>query len=637
LPISSAKKNGNEGDTMNNKYNVQDFFNIESSREDYDMEFKAAKGKDGKGELPKSLWETYSAMANTDGGMILLGIEEKKEKLKYVHLENTDKIIKDLWNGLNNPQKVSVNLLQNEDVFTLKSPKGENLLAINVPRALRTQRPVYKKNNPLTGSYRRNNDGDYKCSEQVVKQMLGDQANDTRDANILEGYNYNDIDYETLKIYRQNFANLKPSHPFNDYDDYEFLRQIGAFASNRQSKVEGLTVAGLLMFGKLRSILDAVPNYIVDYQERPRSIAENRWIDRIHTDFSWSGNLYDFYRLVINKLYQELKVPFALIGDKRMDDTLVHEALREALVNTLIHADYNGNCSILVVKRPDLFGFRNPGTLRIPKEDILRGGLSDCRNRTLQKMFQLVNLGEQAGSGFPKIMKNWEQYKWRLPELDERIESNQTLLTLKTISLLPEDVVDELQNYFGRKFDELSNISKLALVTTKVDGCITHKRMMEITKEHPHDLSIALHSLVDKKLLCSEGAGRATFYFIPGFHPMADFDSTEFQSNITNSVHYDENSVHYDENSVHSERSLQALAALIKSKGRAPADFVQNIIIKMCAKKELSIRELAALLGRSEQTIRNNYVNRMCDKGLLLRKYPSVHHHPRQKYYSEKL
>lgn len=59
-----------------------------------------------------------------------------------------------------------------------------------------------------------------------------------------------------------------------------------------------------------------------------------------------------------------------------------------------------------LVKRPDLFGFRNPGLFRLPLEDALRGGVSDCRNRNLQKIFQLVGLGEQAGSGFPKIYKN---------------------------------------------------------------------------------------------------------------------------------------------------------------------------------------------------------------------------------------
>lgn len=78
-------------------------------------------------------------------------------------------------------------------------------------------------------------------------------------------------------------------------------------------------------------------------------------------------------------------------------------ALREALANVLVHADYSDRASVLVVKRPDMFGFRNPGLMRIPPEVAIRGGEHDCRNRTLHKMFRLVGIGEQAGSGIPKI------------------------------------------------------------------------------------------------------------------------------------------------------------------------------------------------------------------------------------------
>ena len=632
---------------------IKDFFEIESLREDYDMELKLAVGKEGSGSLPRNFWETYSAMANTEGGMILLGVAENKEKCEFVNIKNPGKLKKDIWNGLNNPQKVSVNILHNDDVFEVKAPEDKTLLAIKIPRASRKQRPVYINGNPLTGTYRRNNDGDYRCPDNVVKQMLGDQEKDTNDSAIIEEFGINDLNIDTLKIYRQNFANLKPVHPFNDYDNNEFLRQIGAYSQDRQTGKEGLTAAGLLMFGKLRAILDVFPNYIVDYQERPRAITENRWIDRIYTDFSWSGNLYDFYRLVINKLYANLKVPFALKGDQRIDDTPVHEALREAFVNTLIHADYKGNCSILIVKRPDLFGFRNPGTLRLPKEEILRGGISDCRNRNLQMMFRMVNLGEQAGSGVPKIMKNWELYKWRQPELEERLESDQTLLVLKTVSLLPEDAVEVLHKSYGQAFDELPNIEKLAMTTAKVDGCVTHKRLMDMSKEHPHDLTLALHGLVEKKMLCSEGAGRATFYYLPGQHPIQSAEERDiflhdntikpFISQATlsdkavKSVHYDKKSVHYDKKSVHCEADsvhfrIKNIALPIAGKGRVSAELMRQTILNICAVSELSIKELSELLMRSEQTIRINYINSLCEEGVLVRKFPNIIHHPKQKY-----
>ena len=120
-------------------------------------------------------------------------------------------------------------------------------------------------------------------------------------------------------------------------------------------------------------------------------------------DGSWSGNLYDFFRRVIQRLTADLKVPFVLRDGARIDDTPVHQAVREALVNCLIHADYTDRASVLVVKSPAGFSFRNPGMMRLPVAQALHGGASDCRNRTLHQMFLLINLGERAGSGLPKI------------------------------------------------------------------------------------------------------------------------------------------------------------------------------------------------------------------------------------------
>jgi len=127
----------------------------------------------------------------------------------------------------------------------------------------------------------------------------------------------------------------------------------------------------------------------------------------------------------------------------------VHEAIREALVNTLVHADYSGRVSVLVVKRPDLFGFRNPGNMRIPVEQAIQGGESDCRNRIIHQMFLMIGLGERAGSGVPKIYSGWKSEDWRPPALYEKDEPEQTLLELRMLDLLPRDVIENLQVKFG--------------------------------------------------------------------------------------------------------------------------------------------------------------------------------------------
>ncbi|MEX3816463.1 hypothetical protein AB3X96_40955 [Paraburkholderia sp. BR13439] len=244
--------------------------------------------------------------------------------------------------------------------------------------------------NPLRRTYERRNEGDFLLPEDRFRQLRGEQSETPRDATILPRYDIDDLDLESVAAYRQIFASRAPTHPFIAQALPEFLRSVQAWKKDRETGAEGLTIAGLLMLGKLNSILDAVPNYIVDYQVRPEARTEARWVDRITTDGSWSGNLFDFYRKVLAKLTADLKIPFVLDGMVRKGVTPVHEAVQEALVNALVHSDFSGRVSILVAKRPDMYGFRNPGLMRVPIEQAIRGGDSDCRNRLIQKMFQLV-------------------------------------------------------------------------------------------------------------------------------------------------------------------------------------------------------------------------------------------------------
>ena len=454
-------------------------------------------------------------MANTVGGTIFLGVKESPDlTIDIKGVADPNKVVKEFWNQLNNPQKVSCNLLSENHVTQFQF-EGKTLIAINVPRATRKERPVFIGVNPFSGTYRRQNDGDFRCPAEVVQRMIAEKSSDTLDAEICNRYSLDDIDAGTLSAYRQMFANRTPVHPFNELNDLEFLRNLGGWRENRETGEKGLTYAGLLMFGKLRSILDVFPKYIVDYREYGRMVSEEqRWDDRLTTDFSWPGNLFAFCRAVLPRLYQSLKVPFKLANGVRVDESPVHIALREALVNTLIHADYGEGGTILVVKRPDLFGFRNPGTLRIPKEDAIRGGTmnSDCRNRNLQKMFQMIGYADQAGSGFPKIYSGWASQDWKKPEFREDFKYRQTYLALRMTSLLPDDAVAAATTLFGERFGKLPPLERLAVVTALAEDEVTHSRLMELCTNHQADISSALRNLVHLNMLCSEGYGRGTVY-----------------------------------------------------------------------------------------------------------------------------
>lgn len=125
---------------------------IKSLRESQELECKLANGRDGKGALPNDIWETYSAFANTEGGDILLGLKENKNgSFELYGVANTQKVLDELWNGLNNPQKISHNLLRDHWVKII-SIDNKDLIQIHVPRSPRKYRPIYVNSNPLKGT-----------------------------------------------------------------------------------------------------------------------------------------------------------------------------------------------------------------------------------------------------------------------------------------------------------------------------------------------------------------------------------------------------------------------------------------------------------------------------------------------------
>ena len=165
-------------------------------------------------------------------------------------------------------------------------------------------RPVYVGENPYKGTYKRNHEGDYKCTRIQVKAMLRDQTENTIDMEVLDDIPMEDLNYETIRGYRNRHRSLRAGHPFERLSDDEYLRSIGAAAISREDKKLHPTAAGMLMFGDEYNIVRHFPEYFLDYREMlDPSI---RWTDRLQSSSGeWSGNICDFYFRVYNKIIKE--------------------------------------------------------------------------------------------------------------------------------------------------------------------------------------------------------------------------------------------------------------------------------------------------------------------------------------------
>ena len=121
---------------------INSIADLELLRESIEVECKLAAGRDGTGAVPEDFWPTYSAFANTQGGVVVLGLREKQQQFIAEGIVNLAKVRKELFDALNNKQKVSANLLT-DAMVTEVAIDGRIVMVIEVPRAARKQRPVF--------------------------------------------------------------------------------------------------------------------------------------------------------------------------------------------------------------------------------------------------------------------------------------------------------------------------------------------------------------------------------------------------------------------------------------------------------------------------------------------------------------
>ena len=386
--------------------------------------------------------------------------------------------------------------------------------------------------------------------------------------------------------------------------------------------------------------------YFVDYQEWGDDIEATRWLDRITPDGTWSGNLFDFYNKTILKLSENLKVPFVLKDGIRQEDTPVHKAVREALVNSIVHADYTDKSAILIIKKPTGFYFRNPGNMRMPIELARLRSETDCRNRKLQQMFRMLKICEQAGSGLPDIELSWRSQHWIPPNLTENfMPSNHTILQMDMVDLFPQNIMQELQAKYGQRFDSLDKHEQtiLALAT---QGEIDHKQLKPLLPIHPADITKMLQHLVKQGMLVSTG-GRWAIYSLANENSLAGNDQSlagastglnelSYPNNEpsypNNELSYPNNEPSYPNNEVEisDNTHLISIATPARLKKRLPNDELRAIILQLCQHDFLSLIKVSDLIARTTQTTQN-HLTALVKEAKLAKKYPQDTH-PSQAY-----
>ena len=186
----------------------------------------------------------------------------KTKKFLPLGVQNPQQIVLDIWNTLNNRQKISTNILLEHHVYTVKY-EDRDYVVIEVPRADRQDKPVYIGQDMFRGTFKRNHEGDYHCTKEEIKAMIRDQSDTSADSLVLDKLSLSVFCPDSVQSYRNRFKALREDHFWNKLEDEEFLMKIGAARIAESDGRIHPTLGGLIFFGEYIDILNELPYFFL--------------------------------------------------------------------------------------------------------------------------------------------------------------------------------------------------------------------------------------------------------------------------------------------------------------------------------------------------------------------------------------
>ncbi len=366
-----------------------------------DIEWEDFEVKKAASEVPKSAWESVSAFSNSNGGWLVFGVQEQGKRFEILGVKNAGKIEQDFLTNIRGG-KFNAPIHTTQRKYTIDE---KTILAFYIP--VSAKKPIYY-NSPLNTFIRRGS-SDMRATNEETDSMYRDQTFGTKTSEIAPHTNRASLNNTSLEQYRDYMARFNPTATYNRFSERDFLSRL------RIIENKTCTYAGLLMFGKREIIEKHFDDFRIDLLEIPGTSyadATTRYTFRLNEH----ENLWEYYFECFNRLKNKVDVTFTLSAEgfgQELSPGLV--AIREALVNMLMHADYFAPSKSRIRIFSNHIEFYNPGGLPKPIEELRTKDLSISRNPILTKLFRMVKLAENIGSGLEKIESNWLAYNKSTP------------------------------------------------------------------------------------------------------------------------------------------------------------------------------------------------------------------------------
>ena len=645
------------------EYSANELFDQLNERdESVNLEAKALST-----DKPRSILETVCSFANEPrlgGGVILLGARENSSA-------DEDGILY-LPEGLDDPDKAQLDLAtQCASVFnivvrpqiTVETVRGRAMLKIFVPELPIGRKPLYfKKDGIPAGAYRRVGSSDQRCTPDDLAEVLRDPG-DAYDRHRVTGATIEDVDEAAVKMYRRLRANVNPDAEELAYDTQELLEALKCVDEEDKTR---LNVAGLLLFGTPKALRRELPMARVDYIR----VMGNEWIEDPEESFrsiDMRGSLLLMAYRVVEAVNADLPKGFLLEDTLQAKSVgLPQKALREAVVNALMHCDYRVGRPTQVIRYDNRIEIINAGYSLKPEDELGSPG-SVPRNQTIAPVFHDTNLAEAKGSGIRRMRRLMEAAHMALPTYESNREGNSFTMRLLLHHFLGEEDLAWLAQFTDLDLDDGQ---KKALVFLREAGAVDNRVYRQLSGCDTLKASAKLTALRDYDLLVQKGRGSATYY-VPGplFGDLQDHGKKLADSDLTmpnrsptmpdSAARLEDNEAamlnsrsDMSNNSSAMSNNSSAMSnsggsmcnngvgmcnnelikrALEPLKKRLKSDVLNQIVVDLCSIAEFERFEIAKLIKRDESYVRK-ILARLVKTGRVKMKYPEMPKHPHQTY-----
>ena len=607
----------------------------------------------------KSLLETVCAFANEPGlggGWLLLGVVREDMALfpsyQVEGVPQPDKLCADLATQcrevFNQPVRIE---LSTEQV------NGQAVVVAYVPEAQPQDKPVFFKAQGLPkGALRRVGSIDQHCTDDDLAVFYQGRQRESFDASLLADAGLDDLAPEALADYRQARAETNPDAEELRWSDEELLRSLGCIHQDAQGPWHP-TVAGLMLFGKPQALRRCFPMTRVDYIRVPG----RDWVpdpERRFDTIELRDPLFRLIRRAQAAVLDDLPKGFALTeGDLQRQDKPVipQRVIREALVNALMHRSYRSHSPVQIIRYANRLEIRNPGySLKSPEH--LGDPGSEPRNPRIAAVLHETRFAETKGSGIRVMRETMEQAGLTPPLFESDRGNDQFVARYFFHHFLGADDLAWLARF---KDAQLSPDEAKALIVVREAGAIDNANYRTLNKVDSLSASAALRRLRDAGLLVQKGRGSATYY-LPAERlglaepPAAGGADHGLSSNprglsiklgglSSNPEPLSSNpgGLSSSPQAGEQDRARTALlddlpgslAARLGAIGqRHPPQEIQNLVVALCSLRAWPVDELAQVLRRNPEVVRQNYLRPLMRDGRLVMTRPEEPNDPQQAY-----